>query len=126
MGTQNIVLTGCKRFNFEGKLYVDKGDDGKTQVVYEVEDKTAEHLLAQFERETGYNYFEEYKGDAKAVKAKAEDEEKARPAPRRRPQQNERFRATERTARGPKPAPNAGNAKPGHESTPIDDEAVEV
>lgn len=103
---KKLILSGpAKRFNFEGVLYVANGDDGKSQVVYEVDDAKAQHLLGQFERETGYSYFEEYTGEAKAIKAEAiQETERPKRALKKTPKVNERFKPTERAPRTGTPA----------------------
>lgn len=124
---KKLILTGALRYNLEGKLYIAKGDDGKTQVIYEVDDKLAEYLLAQYDFSTGYNFFEAYHGDAKGVApgTALEDEREIRAAKGAKPKQNERHLARERKARGPRPA-TASQAKPGSVSADIEDADVGV
>jgi hypothetical protein len=124
---KKLILTGCKRFNFESKLYEAKAADGKTQVIYEVDDKTATHLLDQFERETGYNYFEVYTGtEAGVAPGVAVEDERTTVAKGPKPKQNERFKNSERPVRGPRPQ-TADQSKPGRQSAPIEDaDGIEV
>lgn len=98
---KKLILNGpAKRFNFEGVLYLALADDGKTPVIYEVDDKQANHLLEQYERETGFSYFEEYTGPAQPVKAAvALDDDRPKRVAKKQPKINERFKGTERAPR---------------------------
>lgn len=128
MGTKKLILTGAKRYNLEGKLYVALADDGKTQVVYEVDDEMATYLLAQFDAQgTGFNFFEEYHGKEAGVSPESlkDDSANYRTSKGNVPKVNERHRTRERGARVPRPV-SADQAQPGRESAPIDDEKVEV
>lgn len=126
--SKKLILTGAKRYNLDGKLYVDKADDGKTQIIYEVDDKQADYLLAQYDAQgTGYNFFEEYHGKEVGVSPETlkDDSANYRASKGNVPKVNERHRTRERGARVQRPV-SAGQARPGAESAPIDDDAVVV
>jgi hypothetical protein len=96
---KKIILTGCKRYNHGGELFLDK-DNGGNPEVYVLDDKRADYLLQQFDISTGYNFFEEYKGDAAgAAPKKADDDGTPRVVQGRgpRPKQNERKPRGERS-----------------------------
>ena len=56
-----IILVGCKRFNQNGELFLDK-DNGGNPEIYEVPDARGNYLLKQFDPSTGFLYFDKYAG----------------------------------------------------------------
>jgi len=121
---KKIILTGCKRYNQNGELFLDK-DNGGNPEVYALDDARADYLLAQFDHSTGFSFFELYQGaEAGKTPSKIKDEVREHnvnvgPKPR---QQNDRRPRSERPGRAPKQV--ADNPKA---SGPIEDaDAVTV
>ena len=85
-----LRLTGAHRYNLNGELYLSHEPDGRTQVVYSVDDEKAAYLLEQYDPQSGYAYFDKYEGpnEGKAP-GKVDDIDKV---PRRERGESERRR----------------------------------
>lgn len=101
---KKLILTGCKRYNQNGELFLDK-DNGGNPEIYALDDKRADYLLAQFDPSTGFNFFEEYKGaEAGKNPSKIKDDHREHSEARGpRPQQaTDRRPRNERPGRAPR------------------------
>ncbi|CAM6004368.1 unnamed protein product [Sphagnum balticum] len=88
---KKIILTGCKRYNLGGELFLEKE-------IYQLAADKADYLLKQFDPSTGYNFFEQYHGaeEGKLTGSKIEDEHKHTEALGPKPQVRERKPRSER------------------------------
>lgn len=85
-----LKLVGAKRYNIDGELYLSHEPDGRTEIVYIVDEKKGKYLLDQYDSQSGYAYFDEYTGTAEGrAPGKVEDIDRA---PRRERGANERRR----------------------------------
>jgi len=85
-----LKLTGAKRYNIGGELFLSHEADGRTEVIYIVDEEKGEYLMEQVDPQSGYGYFDEYTGDLEGRKPGSVDDEK--PERRERPKVNERRR----------------------------------
>jgi hypothetical protein len=84
-----IQLVGARRYNVGGELFLSHKPDGRTAVVYSVEEDKGNYLLDQTDPQTGYPYFDTYTGEVEGEKpGMAQDEEKV--VRQERPKENER------------------------------------
>ena len=108
---QKIHLVGCKRYNFQGELYL-AGE------VYALDPKKTKYLLDQYNEQTGWSYFEPYSGPEEGkLPSVAVDEPK--PPRKERNQFRQRPVRTDRPGRAPTQV-TADQARPGRPSAPIE------
>ncbi len=119
---KKIILTGCKRYNLGGELFLEKE-------IYQLAADKADYLLKQFDPSTGYNFFEQYHGaeEGKLTGSKIEDEHKHTEALGPKPQVRERKPRSERPGRRPSQVNDGPIAPtPVMKGNPIDEDAIPV
>ena len=92
---KKVHLTGCKRYNHNGELFLEKE-------VYSLDDKRADYLLEQTDPQTGFPYFDLYKGDEPGIAPGAPPSDHPKAQRREHPRQIQRAPRVDRPGRAPR------------------------